>query len=62
VETKLIKHILNKIDNEIEGRKNAFADGKIILEKHEVTVGQIKGLLVAKEVVRDIARNIEEDE
>ena len=58
--TKAVKHILNKIDSEIESRKNAFADGKIIKENFEKSVGQLRGLVLAKEIVRETAKNIEE--
>lgn len=58
--TKAVKHILNKIDSEIESRKNAFADGKIIKENFEKSVGQVRGLVLAKEIVRETAKNIEE--
>ena len=58
--TKALKHIINKIDSEIENRKNAFADGKIIKDNFEKSVGQVRGLVLAKEIVRETAKNIEE--
>lgn len=58
--TKAVKHILRKIDSEIESRKNAFADGKIIKDNFEKSVGQVRGLVLAKEIVRETAKNIEE--
>ena len=58
--TKAIKHILRKIDSEIENSKNAFVDGKIIKDNFEKSVGQVRGLVLAKEIVRETAKNIEE--
>ncbi len=58
--TKALKHIINKIDSEIENRKNAFADGVIVKDNFEKSVGQVRGLVLAKEIVRETAKNIEE--
>ena len=58
--TKALKHIINKIDSEIENRKNAFAEGVIVKDNFEKSVGQVRGLVLAKEIVRETAKNIEE--
>jgi|TARA_R110000823_G_scaffold281275_1_gene399500 hypothetical protein len=58
--TKFIKHILTKIDNEVESNKTAFAEGKIILDNYQKTVGQVNGLLIAKEIIKQTAGNLEE--
>ena len=58
---KFITFIKNKIDREIESIKDAFEQGRIPKENYDISVGELKGLRTAKDLLLELAKNIADD-
>ena len=58
---KFITFIKNKIDREIESIKDAFEQGRIPKENYDISVGELKGLRTAKDLLLESAKNISDD-
>ncbi len=58
---KFITFIKNKIDREIESIKDAFEQGRIPKENYDISVGELKGLRTAKDLLLESAKNIADD-
>lgn len=58
---KFITHIKNKVDREIESIKDAFEQGRIPKENYDISVGELKGLRTAKDLLLESAKNITDD-
>lgn len=58
---KFITFIKNKIDREIESIKDAFEQGRIPKENYDISVGELKGLRAAKDLLLESAKNIADD-
>ena len=59
--SKLITFLKNKIDREIESIKDAFEQGRIPKENYDISVGELKGLRTAKDLLLESAKNIADD-
>ena len=60
--TKFIKHVSTKIDKQISDRKDAFAFGKIPETDYKKVVGELQGLQIARDLIRESSKNIEDDD
>ena len=60
--TKFITHFKNKISKEIDNIKDAFEQGRIPKENFDLTVGELKGLRTAKDLLQESAKYIENDD
>ena len=58
---KFITFLKNKVDREIESIKDAFEQGRIPKENYDISVGELKGLRTAKDLVLESAQNIADD-
>ena len=58
---KFITFLKNKVDREIESIKDAFEQGRIPKENNDISVGQLKGLRTAKDLLLESAKNISDD-
>ena len=58
---KFITYIKNKIDREIESIKDAFEQGRIPKENYDISVGELKGLRTAKDLLLESDKNISDD-
>ena len=58
---KFITFIKNKIDREIDSIKDAFEQGRIPKENYDISVGELKGLRTAKDLLLESAKNISDD-
>jgi|TARA_R110000823_G_scaffold223737_2_gene351788 hypothetical protein len=59
---KFIKHVSTKIENEITDRKDAFANGKLQPENYTKVVGELRGLQIARDLIKESSKHIEEDD
>ena len=59
---KFITYFKNKINREISNIKDAFEQGRIPKEKHDSSVGELKGLRLAKDLLQESAKNIDDDD
>ena len=59
--TKFIKHVSAKIDKKLTERKDAFALGKIPEQDYRKVVGELQGLQIARDLIRESSKEIEED-
>jgi len=60
--TKFITYFKNKISKEIDNIKDAFEQGRIPKENFYLTVGELKGLRTAKDLLQESAKYIENDD
>ena len=60
--SKFITYFRKKLEKETEDIKNAFAEGRITKENHDVTIGELKGLRMAKSLLQESAKYIEDDD
>ena len=60
--TKFIKHVSTKIEKEITDRKDAFAMGKIEDNNYKKVVGELRGLQIARDLIRESSKHIEEED
>jgi len=60
--TKFITYFKNKINREISNIKDAFEQGRIPKENYDSSVGELKGLRLAKNLLQESAKNIENDD
>ena len=60
--TKFIKHVSAKIDKQVTDRKVAFALGKIPEQDYRKVVGELQGLQIARDLIRESSKYIEEDD
>tara|TARA_Y100000004_G_scaffold22529_1_gene22863 strand:- start:3299 stop:3499 length:201 start_codon:yes stop_codon:yes gene_type:complete len=58
---KFITFIKNKIDREVNSIKDAFEQGRIPKENYDISVGELKGLRTAKDLLLESAKNIADD-
>ena len=58
---KFITFIKNKIDREVNSIKDAFEQGRIPKENYDISVGELKGLRTAKDLLLESAKNISDD-
>ena len=58
---KFITFLKNKVDREIESIKDAFEQGRIRKENYDISVGELKGLRTAKDLLLESAKNISDD-
>ncbi len=58
---KFITFLKNKVDREIESIKDAFEQGRIPKENYDISVGELKGLRTAKDLLLESAKNISDD-
>ncbi len=58
---KFITFLKNKVDREIESIKDAFEQGRIPKENYDISVGELKGLRTAKDLLLESAKNIADD-
>jgi len=58
---KFITFLKNKVDREIESIKDAFEQGRIPKENYDFSVGELKGLRTAKDLLLESAKNIADD-
>ena len=58
---KFITFLKNKVDREIESIKGAFEQGRIPKENYDISVGELKGLRTAKDLLLESAKNIADD-
>ena len=58
---KFITFLKNKVDREIESIKGAFEQGRIPKENYDISVGELKGLRTAKDLLLESAKNISDD-
>ena len=58
---KFITFLKNKVDREIESIKDAFEQGRIPKENDDISVGELKGLRTAKDLLLESAKNIADD-
>ena len=56
-----ITFLKNKVDREIESIKDAFEQGRIPKENYDISVGELKGLRTAKDLLLESAKNISDD-
>ena len=56
-----ITFLKNKVDREIESIKDAFEQGRIPKENYDISVGELKGLRTAKDLLLESAKNIADD-
>ena len=59
---KFISYLKNKINKEINNIKDAFEQGRIPKDQYDSSVGEIRGLRIAKDLLQESAKHIEEDE
>jgi hypothetical protein len=59
---KFISYLKNKINKEIDNIKDAFEQGRIPKENYDSSVGEIRGLRIAKDLLQESAKNIEDDD
>ena len=59
---KFIKHVSTKVEKEITDRKDAFAMGKIEDNNYKKVVGELRGLQIARDLIRESSKHIEEDD
>ena len=60
--TKFITYFKNKISKEIDNIKDAFEQGRIPKENFDLTVGELKGLRTAKDLLQESTKYIENDD
>lgn len=60
--TKFITYFKNKISKEIDNIKDAFEQGRIPKENFDSSVGELKGLRAAKDLLQESAKYIENDD
>ena len=60
--TTFIKHVSTKIENEITDRKDAFANGKLLQENYTKVVGELRGLQIARDLIKESSKHIEDDD
>lgn len=58
---KFITFLKNKVDREIDSIKDAFEQGRIPKENYDISVGELKGLRTAKDLLLESAKNISDD-
>ena len=58
---KFITFFKKKVDREIESIKDAFEQGRIPKENYDISVGELKGLRTAKDLLLESAKNIADD-
>ena len=58
---KFITFLKNKVDREIESIKDAFEQGRIPKENYDISVGELKGLRTAKDLLLESAKNLSDD-
>ena len=58
---KFITFLKNKVDRESESIKDAFEQGRIPKENYDISVGELKGLRTAKDLLLESAKNISDD-
>ena len=51
-----------KIDKQISDRKDAFAFGKIPETDYKKVVGELQGLQIARDLIRESSKYIEDDD
>ena len=59
---KFISYLKNKINKEINNIKDAFEQGRIPKDQYDSSVGEIRGLRIAKDLLQEAAKHIEEDD
>ena len=59
---KFISYLKNKINKEIDNIKDAFEQGRIPKDQYDSSVGEIWGLRIAKDLLQESAKHIEEDD
>ena len=59
---KFISYLKNKINKEIDNIKDAFEQGRIPKDQYDSSVGEISGLRIAKDLLQESAKHIEEDD
>ena len=59
---KFIKHVSTKVEKEITDRKDAFAMGKMEDNNYKKVVGELRGLQIARDLIRESSKHIEEDD
>ena len=59
---KFITYFKNKISKEIDNIKDAFEQGRIPKENYDITVGELKGLRTAKDLLQESAKYIENND
>ena len=60
--TKFITYYKNKISKEIDNIKDAFEQGRIPKENYDASVGELKGLRTAKNLLQESAKYIENND
>ena len=60
--TKIIKPVSAKIEKQVTDRQEAFALGKIPEQDYRKVVGELQGLQIARDLIRESSKYIEEDD
>ena len=59
---KFITYFKNKINREINNINDDFEQGRIPKENYDSSVGELKGLRLAKDLLQESAKNIDDDD